>query len=147
MTSRRIARSGKQTSPPKRLALTIESTLENVNLAETLIVQFSEGAGYSEQQRGEIELAVREAVVNAVLHGNRCDATKKGGANGGTARFRVGGSIKDEGEGFDPGSLPDPLNPENLLRRAGRGIFLMKSSMDEVNMRRRGLLWHGGHHD
>jgi serine/threonine-protein kinase RsbW len=80
-------------------------------------------------------MAVRESMVNAVVHGNRYNANKK-------VRFSVSHNgqrltirISDEGEGFDFESLPDPLAPENLMRTSGRGIFLIRSFMDEFLMR------------
>jgi len=122
----------------ERLDLMLESSLESVSLAEKLLLQFSEEIGFSEKERDEISLAVREAVANAVLHGNRGDASKKVIVQ---AEIRNAGlviSVRDEGEGFDPGTLPDPLRAENLLQRSGRGVFLVKCCMDELTMRRRG---------
>ena len=81
-------------------------------------------------------MAVREAAVNAVLHGNEYDPSKQI-----TASFENTGYsiwciiITDQGKGLDPATLPDPLAPENLLRGTGRGIFLIRSFMDEVNFR------------
>jgi len=123
-------------APNKRLDLTLESTLESVDLAESLLLQFSMAAGFSEQQREEIGLAVRESLANAVVHGNCSDPNKKVAMKAELNDTGVVISIEDEGNGFDPGSLPDPRNPENLLRQSGRGVFLMKSCMDEVIMRR-----------
>ena len=78
----------------------------------------------------------RQSVVNAVVHGNRYNANKK-------VRFAVHNDgqqftirIGDEGEGFDFDSIPDPLAPENLMRTSGRGIFLIRSFMDDFQMRR-----------
>jgi serine/threonine-protein kinase RsbW len=78
---------------------------------------------------------VREAAVNAVLHGNAYDPQKKI-----TASFENTGSaliirISDQGKGLDPATLPDPLAPENLLSGSGRGIFLIRSFMDEVHFK------------
>jgi serine/threonine-protein kinase RsbW len=84
----------------------------------------------------KIGLAVRESMVNAVVHGNRYNTNKKvrfsASMNGG--RFTV--RVADEGEGFDYVNLPDPLTPENLLRTSGRGIFLIRSFMDDFHARR-----------
>ena len=75
-------------------------------------------------------------MVNAVVHGNRYNAQKKVRFSviHNAERFTV--RITDEGEGFDPELLPDPLAPENLMRTSGRGIFLIRSFMDEFDIRR-----------
>ncbi len=122
--------------PAERLALVLESTHRTVELADRILRRFSQKAGCTEQQQTEISLAVREVVANAVFHGNAGDATKKVSL---AAEVRNGGiviCVRDEGEGFDPTSLPDPCDPANLLLDHGRGVFLVKTSMDEVTMRR-----------
>jgi serine/threonine-protein kinase RsbW len=81
-----------------------------------------------------IGLAVREALANAIVHGNHCDPEK-------TVRIFVAVnencdllmSVKDSGSGFDPSGLPNPTAAENLLARHGRGIFLIRQLMDEVD--------------
>jgi len=77
---------------------------------------------------------VREAAVNAVLHGNAYDPGKKV-----TLEFERTGrdlviTICDQGKGLDPAKIPDPLAPENLMKTSGRGIFLIRSFMDEVQI-------------
>ena len=122
--------------PAERLALVLESTQHNVELADRIVRRFSQKAGCTEQQQNEISLAVREVVANAVFHGNCGDAAKKVSL---AAEVRDGGiviCVRDEGPGFDPASLPDPCDPANLLLDHGRGVFLMNASMDEVTMRR-----------
>jgi serine/threonine-protein kinase RsbW len=75
-------------------------------------------------------------MVNAVVHGNRYNANKKVRLSvaRGNERFTI--RIADEGEGFEFSNLPDPLAPENIMRTSGRGIFLIKSFMDEFQIRR-----------
>ena len=77
----------------------------------------------------------REAAVNAVLHGNGLHSGKEVRVNLEQTRDTLTISIADEGSGFDPDAVPDPLAPENLLRSSGRGIFLMRAYMDEVHFR------------
>jgi len=92
-------------------------------------------AGLDEDERFHVTMAAREAAVNAVLHGNEYDPAKQIAAsfeNTGTALVII---IADQGKGLDPETLPDPLAPENLLRGSGRGIFLIRSFMDEVHFR------------
>jgi anti-sigma regulatory factor (Ser/Thr protein kinase) len=82
-----------------------------------------------------VELALREAVTNAMLHGNRMDARKLVHVHccceGTKGVFIV---VRDQGHGFDPNKVPDPLAVENLNSEHGRGIHLMKLAMDEVSL-------------
>jgi serine/threonine-protein kinase RsbW len=80
-------------------------------------------------------MAVREAAVNAVMHGNSYDASKHITASFETTTDSLIIRIADQGPGLDPDKVPDPLAPENILRGSGRGIFLIKAFMDEVNFR------------
>jgi serine/threonine-protein kinase RsbW len=113
----------------------LDSTLESVDSAEELALGVAERAGFDEDDLMKIGMAVRESMVNAVVHGNRYSAHKKVrfSVTHHDARFTV--RIADEGEGFDFASLPDPLAAENLMRTSGRGIFLIRSFMDEFQMR------------
>jgi len=135
MPSKRLRRAGKLMFPAERLALTLDSTLRNVDLAERLIRRFCKKVGCNERQENEIGVAVRESVANAVLHGNGSDAAKKVVLAVELRNSHLAISVQDEGKGFDPDSLPDPIDPRNLLREGGRGFFLVKASMDEVALR------------
>ena len=109
--------------------------MESVEQIESMAEKMAAQAGFDEDETFRITMAVREAAVNAVLHGNEYDPEKKV-----TASFELTGpslvmSIGDQGKGVDPESIPDPLAPENLLRGTGRGIFLIRSFMDEVHFR------------
>jgi serine/threonine-protein kinase RsbW len=120
----------------RRLELTLESKPESADLAESQVANFAARANYAKEQCEEIGLAVRESVANAVLHGNRCDPQKKVFL---TASIQAHGlviGIRDEGEGFTPESLPNPLVPPHLHRESGRGLLLVKTLMDEVIVRR-----------
>jgi serine/threonine-protein kinase RsbW len=114
----------------------LDSTLESVDHAEEIAVGLAKRAGFGEDDLTKIGMAVRESMVNAVVHGNRYNANKK-------VRFSVSKNsesltvrIADEGEGFDFENLPDPCAGENLFRSSGRGIFLIRSFMDEFQIRR-----------
>jgi serine/threonine-protein kinase RsbW len=120
---------------PETVERFLDSTLDSVDQAEELASGAAGRAGFDEDDLLRIGMAVREAMVNAVAHGNRYNANKK-------VRFSISHSpgrfivvIADEGEGFDFDSLPDPLAPENLMRTSGRGIFLIRSFMDDVQLR------------
>ncbi len=109
--------------------------MDSVGEVEAAADKLAEEAGLDEDERFRLTMAVREAAVNAVLHGNDYDPTKVI-----TASFENTGkslviTIADQGAGLDPEKIPDPLAPENLLRGTGRGIFLIRSFMDEVHFR------------
>lgn len=119
----------------ERLSFTLSSRMESVSEVETAAEKLATEAGLDEDERFRVTMAVREAAVNAVLHGNDYDPNKQI-----TASFENTGkalviTIADEGKGLDPETIPDPLAPENLLRGTGRGIFLIRSLMDEVHFR------------
>ena len=118
-----------------RLTLALKSTMESVTEVEAAADKLAAEAGLDEDARFHVSMAAREAAVNAVLHGNEYDPAKHV-----TASFENTGSalvitIADQGKGLDPETLPDPLAPENLLRGTGRGIFIIRSFMDEVHFR------------
>ena len=114
----------------------LESTLDSVDSAEDIAVGVAKRAGFDEDDLLKIGMAVRESMVNAVVHGNRYNANKKVWFSvvKNSERFTI--RVADEGEGFDYENLPDPLAPDNLLRSSGRGIFLIRSFMDELEIRR-----------
>jgi serine/threonine-protein kinase RsbW len=124
-------------SGPKagRQTITLPSTMDSVSELESIVEKLATEAGLDEDEVFRVTMASREAAVNAVLHGNEYDPGKKV-----TASFENNGesliiTIADEGKGLDPSHLPDPREPENLLLGTGRGIFLIRSMMDEVNFR------------
>ena len=119
----------------KRVAYTLDSTLESVNKAEQTAEVFAEQAGFAEDERHKITMSVREAAVNAVLHGNAYDPGKKITVSYESQPDRLIITVLDQGKGLDERKLPDPLAEENLLKTSGRGIFLIRSFMDEVRIR------------
>jgi serine/threonine-protein kinase RsbW len=118
-----------------RVSYTLASTLESVNTAEATADQVAAKAGFDEEDRSRISIAVREAAVNAVLHGNAYDPEKKMRLAFENTGEQLVITISDEGKGLDEQNIPDPLAPENLLKQSGRGIFLIRSFMDEVRFR------------
>jgi serine/threonine-protein kinase RsbW len=109
--------------------------MESVGQVETAADQLASEAGLDEDQRFHIAMAVREAAINAVLHGNEYDPTRQIEVSLENTGADLVFKIADQGNGFDPDHLPDPLAQENLLRGTGRGIFLIRSLMDEVHFR------------
>jgi serine/threonine-protein kinase RsbW len=96
----------------------------------------SRAAGMDEDTMHWVSVAVRESVVNAIKHGNRSDPAKHVFVEFIHDPGEVSIRIRDQGEGFDPENLADPLSPENMLKSSGRGIFLMRSFMDDISLRR-----------
>lgn len=132
----KIARTALADSNDKpRISFTLDSTLDSVNKIEQTAEQYAQRAGFDEDTIPHIAMAVREAAVNAVLHGNAYDVNKHITASFETTLNDLVIRITDQGPGLDPNTLPDPLAPENILRGSGRGIFLIRAFMDEVNFR------------
>ena len=118
-----------------RVSYTLDSTLASVNKAEQAVAEVAAKSGFDEDECGRIALAVREATVNAVLHGNRYDPTKRVTVSFESIPDSLTITVRDEGPGLDTLLIPDPLAPENLLKQSGRGIFLIRAFMDEVRFR------------
>jgi len=116
-----------------RASLVLASRFENIEVAERALVDLCHRAGCAEDEEYWLVTALREAVANAVRHGNQQDPDRhvrvSYAINGRTVTIRV----EDEGEGFDASDIPDPTDPENLLRPSGRGIFYMRQFMNRVD--------------
>jgi serine/threonine-protein kinase RsbW len=123
------------TEPELHEALTLPSTLSTVEIVEAKTNEYAQKAGFDEDTASQISMVSREAAVNAVLHGNKKDPNKQVRASFSLTPEALTIKVADQGEGFDPSAVPDPLSPEGLLRPSGRGIFLMRAIMDEVNFR------------
>jgi serine/threonine-protein kinase RsbW len=97
-------------------------------------------AGLDEDSLHWVSVAVRESVVNAIKHGNKNDESKRVVVEFTPVPVQEPRElvirVEDEGEGFDPDELADPLAPENILKSSGRGIFLIRSFMDDVQLQR-----------
>src|SRR6185503_17440796 len=121
---------------PETVERYLDSTLDSVDSAEELALGVAQRAGFDDDDLMKIGMAVRESMVNAVVHGNRYNTHKKVRFTVAQDPKRLTVRISDEGEGFEVANLPDPLAPENLMRTSGRGIFLIRSFMDEFEIRR-----------
>jgi serine/threonine-protein kinase RsbW len=106
-----------------------------VEVAETAVLKDAEAIGFEEDDLHQLGMAVRESMVNAVVHGNRYNARKKVHVSVIKALDRLTIVITDEGEGFDPNCVPNPLAEENLLRQSGRGLLLIQAFVDEFHVR------------
>lgn len=113
--------------------LAIGSRFENIELVQVVLDDSLKGLAFDDDARYWIGIAVREAVANAIKHGNRQDPAKQVEVHLLVDRDDVVIEVGDEGEGFDPSAVGDPVNPENLLKPDGRGIFYMKKFMDRIH--------------
>lgn len=124
--------------PPdrRRIELTLPTQLDSVHLAEEITGCVAASLGFEDDDQHKISLAVREGVANAVFYGNQeCpDKLVRLVFEVDDSRFVV--RIHDEGCGFSLDDVPDPLAEENLMKTSGRGIFLMRAFMDELNVLR-----------
>jgi serine/threonine-protein kinase RsbW len=120
--------------------LQIHSNFEMLDFVQVVSDRIGQLAGLDEDAIHWIGVAVRESVINAIKHGNREDYGKLV-----TVEFDVVPAaapselivrVLDQGEGFDPEEVADPLAPENILKSSGRGIFFMRNFMDDVTLRR-----------
>lgn len=114
------------------LEISIPSSIEYLPLVDTVCQAFCAWAGIHRDEADGISMAAVEAATNAVVHGNKCQRSKKMKAVFEKSSCKLAISIMDEGEGFDPGAVPDPTAEENLLKESGRGIFIMNQIMDGV---------------
>lgn len=124
--------------PAKGESLDIPSSYENMRLVERLVEDVCDVFNVSEDNYGNILIAVTEAVNNAIYHGNKGNPAKhiKIGFESGDRNIRF--SVADEGDGFDYDSLPDPTDPANIDKPHGRGVFLMKNLADKVEFNNNG---------
>jgi len=116
----------------KYVQIDIGSRFEMVDFVQAVFDSLADQLGFDSDASHWMSIAIRESVTNGIRHGNKLDSTKRV-----IVRFEYDGpdfiiTVEDEGEGFNPEKIPDPLSEENLLRANGRGIFFMKSFMDDV---------------
>lgn len=110
----------------------LPSRIESVEEAASKAEEFACERGCSEEFIYAIDMAVREAVANAVKHGNKLDESKIVEITLEDSAASFGVTVRDFGEGFSVDDVPDPTNPDNLLKTNGRGILFMRSFMDDV---------------
>ena len=115
-----------------KLNLKLESSYEALELIEGLLNELQVVLNFDDDFYARLMLSVSEAATNAIVHGNKLNPSKKvtidAEANTQTLTF----TIKDEGDGFNPDNIPNPLEEEHLLIPSGRGVFLIKEYADEL---------------
>jgi len=117
----------------EHIEITITSRFENIELVQVIAEHICESAGLDDDGSHWVGMAVREGVANAIKHGNRLDERKRVFATFEVVNSHLAIRIRDEGDGFDPEQVADPLNPQNLMKTSGRGIFYMKTFMDQID--------------
>ena len=119
--------------------LEFTSAFEMLDFVQVVSDHVARGIGLDEDASHWVSVAIRESVINAIKHGNRNDSSKHVFIEFETATADVPEltiRVRDQGEGFDPETIADPLAPENLLKSSGRGIFLIRNFMDDVQLQR-----------
>jgi serine/threonine-protein kinase RsbW len=125
--------SSSETGP---IRMSLSSRFENIEMAQHLCGKLLEGWDLNEETTHWILMALREGLANAIKHGNGQDLGKRVHLEMDVKDHTLRIRIRDEGTGFDPGEVVDPLAPENRFKTSGRGIFYMKTFMDEVRFSR-----------
>jgi serine/threonine-protein kinase RsbW len=120
--------------------LEFTSAFEMLDFVQVVSDYLAHDVGLDDDSLHWVSVAIRESVINAIKHGNRNDAAKRVFVEFETATKadvpELAIRIRDQGDGFDPEQVANPLDPENLLKSSGRGIFLIRSFMDDVQLRR-----------
>jgi serine/threonine-protein kinase RsbW len=111
----------------------LPSRIESVDRVAIEADEFAKSCGFGDEFVSAIDLAIRESVANAVKHGNKFDETKDVEVTFADSSDEFVITVRDHGSGFDVDEIPDPTNPENLLKANGRGILFMNAFMDEVS--------------
>ena len=125
--------SSSETGP---IRMSLSSRFENIEMAQHLCGKLLEGWELNEETTHWILMALREALANAIKHGNGQDMAKRVHLEMDVKDHTLRIRIRDEGTGFDPAGVADPLAQENRFKTSGRGIFYMKTFMDEVRFSR-----------
>jgi len=120
---------------PCLVRLQFGSTFRLLDLVQEMSDAVGRQAGLTDDQRYDVGVAIRETVINAIRHGNRQDVMRQVTVEWrGSATEGLSVTVSDEGSGFDPEAIADPLAPENLMKGSGRGLLFMRAYMDEVDI-------------
>lgn len=113
-------------------SIEIESNPNNLITVEEFVNYFAKDIGVNEEKMNGLMLSVTEATTNAIIHANKCDANKLVKISARIDNGKLIITVKDEGVGFDPARIPDPTEPDNLMKDSGRGVYLMRFYMDDL---------------
>ncbi|HEY3120585.1 MAG TPA: ATP-binding protein [Vicinamibacteria bacterium] len=117
----------------RTVTMDMASRFEMLDMVQTVLEHLSATVGFAEETVHYMSVAVRESVVNAIKHGNHGDESKRVTVSFTVHPRALEVEVHDQGAGFDPQSVPDPVSPENVMKPQGRGVFFMRSFMDEVD--------------
>jgi serine/threonine-protein kinase RsbW len=133
-------RSGMMRNGHQIVRIEFTSTFDMLDLVQVVSDHVAQAIGLDEDAQHWVGVAIRESVINAIKHGNGHDAAKHVVVEFSAATesdvVELSICVRDQGEGFDPSRLANPLAEENLLKSSGRGIFLIRNFMDDVQMKR-----------
>lgn len=118
--------------------LVLDSEIRLVDVAHQAAEKMAQLAGFNSADALNLGLAVREATINAIVHGNRKDPRLKVRITLTAMENELRIKVRDQGSGFDPTATPDPTAEANLLRTSGRGLLLMRAFVDQVKIRNHG---------
>lgn len=118
--------------------MVIKSDLRNVARVEKVTEKIANHMHFTDEEKDSLAIAVTEIVGNAIVHGNKRDKTKRVTIDFEYKDKTIAVIIQDEGEGFNVGEIANPLEPENLLKESGRGIFIVRALMDVVEFKNTG---------
>ena len=122
------------------IRLDLPSSMQHVYLLDTIILEILNEMEFDEETSEQVTLAVIEAGTNAIKHGNQEDLNKSAHFEFIVQPDKLTVIVQDEGNGFKREEVPDPLDPANLLKSSGRGIFLMETCMDCVTFEQSGTI-------
>lgn len=111
----------------------IPSNIDKIEDAADFVEKAAEKMRFDETEVDNIVIAITEAISNAIIHANKSDHNKKVTIEIDFTKDEMITKVKDEGPGFDPSKIADPLHPDNLLKESGRGIFILNSFLDSVD--------------
>ena len=121
-----------------KLNLELQSSYKALDLLEGLLNDLQDALGFDNDFYARLMLSVSEATTNAIVHGNKLNPSKKVTIHADANTHTLAFTIKDEGDGFNPDTIPNPLEEEHLLIPSGRGVFLIKEYADELEYKDEG---------
>lgn len=130
----------KPSETERAVELSLPSSMQHVYLLDVVVTEILRDADFPEEVREQINLAAIEAGTNAIKHGNKEDPLKRAVILFCLDEDKLTIIIEDEGDGFTRKEVADPLDPENLLKSSGRGLFLMEACMDSVTYQANGTI-------
>lgn len=116
----------------------LRSELSSLSQVEQMIQELKQEYHLGEEVTDRMTMALHEAITNGILHGNKLDPTKTVEIDTHLEGMLLRITVRDQGEGFNPNALPNPLDEKNLLRSGGRGVFLMGQFTDELSFNEKG---------